>query len=155
MPCSLRLASASASAIFTLPTPSLPVGGSMVVVVLPDGFVEVSLMSVPSRSPVTSDLALACEPASVVYLSTSRSAGTAAPVEPVCGQTANEAASRALPTNSIWACFFSMASSFEEILTTWILNRQRYTSIGKRSRRRRVFQTFNDVARRRQRAPCW
>src|SRR5258708_249702 len=112
MPCSLRLASARASAMFTLPQPILPVGGSIVVVV-PDGLV--SLISVPSRSPVTSDLEFDSDPASAVYLSANRSSGTVLDVllevvlvEVICGQTANEAARRALPTNNVQTRFFSI-----------------------------------------------
>src|SRR5258708_6814351 len=115
MPCCLRLAWASASAMFTLPQPILPVGGSMVVVVAPDGLVEVSLTSVPSRNPVTSDLEFDSDPASGVYLSTSRSSGTVPEallelvlVELACGQTANGAPSSVLATNSVQARFFSI-----------------------------------------------
>src|SRR5260221_9988721 len=112
MPCCLRLASARASAMFTLPQPIFLVGGSIVVVV-PDELA--SLTSVPSRSPVTSDLEFDSDPASGVYLSTSRSSGTVLDVllevvlvEVVCGQTANEAPSSALATNSVEARFFSI-----------------------------------------------
>src|SRR5260221_4940913 len=105
MPCCLRLASARASAMFTLPQPIFLVGGSIVVVV-PDELA--SLTSVPSRSPVTSDLEFDSDPASGVYLSTSRTSGTALDVllavglvEVVCGQYAIEVPSSALATNSV------------------------------------------------------
>src|SRR5438445_2527168 len=63
IPCCLRLASARDKAILTLPNPIFPVGDVKLVLVAP----EDSFTSVPSRSPVTSDLALSSEPASGAY----------------------------------------------------------------------------------------
>src|ERR1043165_6834655 len=66
-PCFFRSASASASAILMLPLPILPVDGMNVVVVLP----SVSVTSLPSRSPSTSDFEFASEPAKSEYSFTS------------------------------------------------------------------------------------
>src|SRR5438093_11397811 len=64
-PCSLNLASVSASAMFTFPFPIFCVGGVNVVVLLP----SVSVNCLLSRSPLMSDLEFASEPADVLYLS--------------------------------------------------------------------------------------
>src|SRR5438067_1208314 len=67
MPSCLTLSRASSSALLTLPLPILPYGGVNVAVVLP----SVRLTVFPSRKPLTSDLALASDPASFSHSSTS------------------------------------------------------------------------------------